>query len=178
MVRSHREGIIGRPAIARPRSGSNSSNGSQTWTQLNCQPLPRRRRWQVACHERRTDLEAYGIEDLSFVIDKRQRVLSGYRLPQQRPCHRAQLLSIEYPALCSACVISHKDDTLLGRWDVWIKGDHLPRHRRSDLRETSGQMCSRPKRLRFLKKPLVPLGLDVAGKACLALYYPGGWSHG
>jgi hypothetical protein len=24
----------------------------------------------------------------------------------------------------------------------------------------------------------VPLGLDVAGKADLALYYPGGWSHG
>ena len=82
------------------------------------------------------------------------------------------------PALRSACVISHKDDTLLGRWDVWIKGDYLPRHRRSDLRETSGQMCSRAKRLRSLKKPLVPLGLDVAGKAGLALYYPGGWSHG
>jgi hypothetical protein len=58
------------------------------------------------------DLEAHGIEDSSFVIDKRQGVLSGYRLPQQRPCHRAQILSIEYPALRGACVISHQDDTL------------------------------------------------------------------
>ena len=86
---------------------------------------------------------------------------SGYRLPQQRPCHRAKILSIEHPALRSARVISYKDDTLMGRWDVWIEGDHLPRHRRSDLRETSSQMCSRHQRLRSLKKPLMPLGLDV-----------------
>jgi hypothetical protein len=39
-------------------------------------------------------------------------------------------------------------------------------------------MCSRHKLLRCLKKPLVPLGLDVAGKVDLALYYPGEWSHG
>jgi hypothetical protein len=58
------------------------------------------------------DLEAHGIEDSSFVIDKRQGVLSGYRLPQQRPFHRSQILSIEYPALRGACVISHQDDTL------------------------------------------------------------------
>ena len=30
---------------------------------------------------RGADLEAHGIEDSSFVIDQRQGVLSGYRLP-------------------------------------------------------------------------------------------------
>ena len=59
--------------------------------------------------------------DSSFVIDKRQGVCSGFWFPQQWSCHRAQILFVEQPVVGRARLISYKDDTLIGRRDVWIE---------------------------------------------------------
>jgi len=63
-------------------------------------------------------------------------------------------------------------------WNVWIESNHLFQHRCTELRELSNQVFLRHRRFCSLKKPLVPLGPDVAGKPALTLDDFGGWMEG